>query len=381
MKDAGTLKRELVITSPQQSEVTIQDNSKPMYNFCANNYLGLSNDKGLIEAAKKVLDTHGLGLSSVRFICGTQDIHKKLEQTITNFYGTEDTILFPSAFDANAGIFEAILTAEDAVISDELNHASIIDGIRLCKAQRHRFKHMDLGDLERILQETQSARQRLIVTDGVFSMDGHVADLKAICDLATKYNALVFVDDAHATGFMGKTGRGTPEHCGVADRVDIINSTLGKAMGGASGGYTTGPKAVIDVLRNKARPYLFSNSVAPPLVAAAIAAFEKIAHDTTLRDKLENNTKLFVSLMTQAGFDCGKGDHPIVPIMLGDAKLAGEFAKEMVKEGIYVVAFSYPVVPMGKARIRTQISAAHDEKAIKTAVDAFIRVRERLAKK
>jgi len=381
MKSIGTYKRELVITSPQQSLVTITQADKPIYNFCANNYLGLSNDPDLIEAAKKALDTHGLGLSSVRFICGTQDIHKRLENLISEFYGTEDTILYPSAFDANAGLFEAILGPEDAVISDELNHASIIDGIRLCKAQRHRFKHMDYDDLERILKETQGCRQRLIATDGSFSMDGHIADLKKICDLADKYKALVFVDDAHSTGFLGKTGRGTAEYCGVSGRVDIVNSTLGKAMGGASGGYTTGPKAVIDTLRNKARPYLFSNSVAPALVAGAIAAFEKIMKDTSLRDKLEANTKLFRTLMHQNGFEVEPDGHPIVPVMLGDAKLASDFAREMLKEGIYVVAFSYPVVPKGKARIRVQISAGHDEAAIRHCAQAFLNVRKRLTGK
>ncbi len=322
MKSAGTYKRELVITTPQQSRVNITTSDKPVYNFCANNYLGLSNDADLIKAAESALHSHGLGLSSVRFICGTQDIHKKLEDLISKFYGTEDTILFPSAFDANAGLFEAILTQDDAVISDELNHASIIDGIRLCKAERHRYKHMDLVDLERILKETQGKRMRLIATDGSFSMDGHIADLKSICDLADKYNALVFVDDAHSTGFLGKTGRGTAEHCGVQGRVDIVNSTLGKAMGGASGGYTTGPKAVIDILRNKARPYLFSNTIAPPLVAAAIAAFEKVMSSTALRDKLEANTKLFRQLMTENGFQLGDTQHPIVPIMLGKFKKA-----------------------------------------------------------
>jgi len=380
MENAGTYKRELVITTPQKSEVKISPDNRPMYNFCANNYLGLSADADLIKAAHAGLDSHGLGLSSVRFICGTQDIHKKLEDTISRFHGTEDTILFPSAFDANGGFFEGILTDQDAVISDELNHASIIDGVRLCKAERHRFKHMDLADLESILQRTQDRRMRLIATDGVFSMDGHIADLRAICDLADKYNALVFVDDAHATGFVGKTGRGTAEHCGVADRVDVINSTLGKAMGGASGGYTTGPREVVDILRNKARPYLFSNSIAPPLVSAAIAAFEKIADNTTLRDKLERNTALFRTLMTENGFSV-PGEHPIVPVMLGDAKVASAFAKEMVKEGIYVVAFSYPVVPMGKARIRVQITAGHGETDIRACADAFLTVRKRLTGK
>jgi glycine C-acetyltransferase len=380
MKEAGTYKNELVITSPQKASVSIAPENRPMYNFCANNYLGFSNDAGLVAAAHKGLDSHGLGMSSVRFICGTQDIHKELEMIITRFYGTEDTILFPSAFDANGGIFEAILTEEDAVISDELNHASIIDGVRLCKAQRHRFKHMDLADLESILQRTQDRRMRLIATDGVFSMDGHIADLGAICDLADKYNALVFVDDAHATGFVGKTGRGTAEHCGVGTRVHLTSSTLGKAMGGASGGYVTGPASVIAVLRNKARPYLFSNSISPPLVAAAIAAFRAIETDTSRRDKLERNAALFRTLMTENGFSV-PGEHPIVPVMLGDAKVASAFAKEMVKEGIYVVAFSYPVVPMGKARIRVQITAGHGETDIRACADAFLTVRKRLTGK
>jgi len=378
MKAAGTFKRELIIQGPQGGEVNIAGHKNKMLNFCANNYLGLGNHPEVVKAAKNALDSHGAGLSSVRFICGTQDIHKKLEDTITNFYGTEDTILFPSAFDANEGIFESLLTADDAIISDQLVHASIINGVRLCKAERHLFRHMDLAHLEECLQKTQSKRMRMIITDGVFSMDGHVADLKSIVELAEKYNAITFVDDAHATGFVGKTGRGTPEYCNVMGKIDIINSTLGKAMGGASGGYTTGSKALITLLRNKARPYLFSNALAPATVAAAQASFDLIKDDTTLRDKLAANTAHFRTAMTAAGFNIEKGDHPIVPIMLGDAKLASEFAKRMVDNGIYVVAFSFPVVPKDQARIRVQICASHDKEAIDHAVSVFTKVKNEL---
>ncbi|KAK9823216.1 hypothetical protein WJX72_001134 [[Myrmecia] bisecta] len=375
---AGTFKEELNITTAQEASIGVEGVKGEVLNFCANNYLGLSNHPKLVEAAHKTLDSHGFGLSSVRFICGTQDIHKQLEKTITDFHGTDDTILYPSCFDANAGLFESILTAEDAVISDQLNHASIIDGIRLCKAQRHRYLHLDMDDLEKKLQETQSARVRLIATDGVFSMDGHIAPLKEICALAKKYNALVFVDDCHSTGFMGRTGRGTDEHCGVQGQVDIINSTLGKALGGATGGYTTGRAEVVQMLRQKARPYLFSNSLAPPVVGASLVTFDLLGKSTDLRDRLEANTKYFRSAMTKAGFAIKSGSHPIVPIMLSDAKLASEMAGLMLKKGIYVVGFSYPVVPKGQARIRTQISAAHTREHLDKAIAAFTDVGKEL---
>eukprot|EP00736_Rhodelphis_marinus_P012778 Rmarinus@m.21073 len=377
IEDAGTFKRERVITSPQSSAITVQSpdgETKEVINFCANNYLGLSNHPALVQAAKESLDTHGFGLSSVRFICGTQDIHKELERTISKFHGTEDTILYPSCFDANAGIFESVLTDEDAIISDELNHASIIDGVRLCKAKRMRYKHIDMGHLEECLQEAQSSRLRMIATDGVFSMDGHVAPLKQICDLADKYDAQVFIDEAHASGFVGKTGRGTPEYCNVQGRVDIINSTLGKALGGATGGFTTGRKEVIDILRQRSRPYLFSNTLAPSVVAAGQKVFEMLSATTELRDRLEENTKRFRSKMTEAGFAILEGDHPIVPIMLGDARLATLFADDMLERGIYVIGFSYPVVPKGKARIRVQLSAAHTTEHVDRAVEAFVEV-------
>eukprot|EP00735_Rhodelphis_limneticus_P014447 TRINITY_DN8478_c0_g1::TRINITY_DN8478_c0_g1_i1::g.3504::m.3504 TRINITY_DN8478_c0_g1::TRINITY_DN8478_c0_g1_i1::g.3504 ORF type:complete len:434 (-),score=141.95,sp/Q0P5L8/KBL_BOVIN/61.50/1e-180,Aminotran_1_2/PF00155.16/1.3e-71,Aminotran_5/PF00266.14/4.4e-05,SHMT/PF00464.14/5.2e-05,Beta_elim_lyase/PF01212.16/0.00038,Cys_Met_Meta_PP/PF01053.15/0.0012,OKR_DC_1/PF01276.15/0.32,HATPase_c_5/PF14501.1/0.11,DNA_photolyase/PF00875.13/83,DNA_photolyase/PF00875.13/2.1,DegT_DnrJ_EryC1/PF01041.12/0.19 TRINITY len=378
IEQAGTFKKERIISSPQTAAIKVRapgaTETKEVLNFCANNYLGLSDHPALIEAAKKSLDSRGFGLSSVRFICGTQDIHKELERKISEFHKTEDSILYSSAFDANAGLFEAILTEEDAIISDELNHASIIDGIRLCKAKRFRYTHLDLKHLEAQLQEAQSSRLRLIVTDGVFSMDGHIAPLKEICDLADKYNAQVFVDDSHASGFVGKTGRGTPELCGVMDRVDIINSTLGKALGGATGGFTTGRKEVIDMLRQKSRPYLFSNTLAPPVVAAGIRVFDMLSETTTLRDKLEHNTMRFREKMTKAGFNIMEGIHPIVPIMLGDARLATAFADDMLNLGIYVIGFSFPVVPKGKARIRVQISAAHSTEDIDKAVDAFVAI-------
>jgi glycine C-acetyltransferase len=384
IRSAGTYKVERIITSSQSNEISVANKpGQKVLNFCANNYLGLAHNPILEQAAKQAIDSHGLGLSSVRFICGTQDIHKSLEQKIAKFHGMEDTILYPSCFDANAGIFEVLMTAEDAIISDSLNHASIIDGIRLSKAKRFRYSHMDMKDLEVKLQEADKdgARFKMIVTDGVFSMDGHIAPLKEICDLADRYSALVFIDECHATGFFGKTGRGTPEYCGVEGRIDIINSTLGKALGGATGGYTTASKEIIDLLRQRSRPYLFSNTIAPPVVGASIACFDMIANDSSLRDKLEANTKRFRSQMTANGFDlAGSTDHPIVPIMLGDAKLATEFANEMLNHGIYVIGFSYPVVPKGAARIRTQISAAHSTEDIDRAIKAFVQTRNKLMK-
>eukprot|EP00850_Spirogloea_muscicola_P022261 SM000285S10790 [mRNA] locus=s285:48475:51316:+ [translate_table: standard] len=359
VRSAGTWKAERVITSPQGSEGEV-------LNLCANNYLGLSNHPRLVAAAREALDARGFGLSSVRFICGTQDLHKQLERKLSEFHGTEDTILFPrQAQDL------ALLTAEDAVISDELNHASIIDGIRLCKAKRLRYKHLDMMDLERCLAETQGERLRLIATDGVFSMDGHVAPLARIRELADAYNAAVFVDDCHATGFLGRTGRGTDEYCGVFGQMDIINSTLGKALGGATGGYTTGKVEVVELLRQKARPYLFSNTLAPPVAAASIAALELLMESTELRDRLAANTAYFRQEMTRAGFQIKEGDHPIVPIMLGDARLAHEVADKMLQRGVYVVGFSYPVVPKGAARIRVQLSAEHTEPQLEKAVEAF----------
>jgi glycine C-acetyltransferase len=339
---AGTYKRERVIASPQGAEIRVND--QRVLNFCANNYLGLSNHPAVVEAAKSALDSHGFGLSSVRFICGTQDIHKRLEQVISDFHGTEDTILYPSCFDANAGIFEATLNHEDAIITDELNHASIIDGVRLSKAERHRFKHMDLGDLEAKLQQTQHCRTRMIVTDGVFSMDGDVAPLKEICDLADAYNAQVFIDECHATGFFGATGRGSDQYCGVQGRVDIINSTLGKALGGGTGGYTTGRQEVIDVLRQRSRPYLFSNSLSPPVVGASLKVFEMLTASSDFVDTIRANTHRFRDRMTAAGFTLkGAYDHPIAPVMIGDARLAAQLADDMLNEGIYVIGFSYPV--------------------------------------
>jgi len=377
MKEAGTYKVERVITSPQASMVTVQNGKGPVLNFCSNNYLGLSSHPALVEAGQKALTSHGFGLSSVRFICGTQDIHKDLEAAISKFHGTEDTILFPSCFDANAGIFEAVLGPEDAVISDSLNHASIIDGIRLCKAQRYRYNHMDMAHLEEQLKDCveKGTRHRMIVTDGVFSMDGDIAPLKEICDLAQKYDAQVFVDECHATGLLGKTGRGTPELCGVEARVDIINSTLGKALGGATGGYTTGPKALIEVLRNKARPYLFSNTLAPAVAGASLEVFRMIGESSDLVEKLLSNVKQFRTQMAAAGFTLsGHDDCPIVPVMLGDARLASELSDEMLSRGVYVVGFSFPVVPKGKARIRVQLSADHTPAQVQSCIDAFIEV-------
>lgn len=373
IRTAGTFKRERIITSPQG--MMIRSQNKEVLNFCANNYLGLSNNRRLVDASKHYLDTHGFGLSSVRFICGTQDIHKQLENSIAEFHSTEDAILYSSCFDANAGFFEATLTKEDAIITDALNHASIIDGIRLCAAERHIYRHLDLQHLEECLQKTQEKRLRLIVTDGVFSMDGDFAPLPQIVELGEKYNALIFVDESHATGFIGKTGRGVPEYFGVQDKIDIINSTLGKALGGATGGYTTGRKEIIDLLRQKSRPYLFSNSVAPPIVGAAIEVFKMLSESSELPEKLRANTNRFREGMKKAGFNIlGHDDSPIAPVMIGDAKLAAEFADDMLAHGIYVIGFSFPVVPRGMARIRVQLSAAHDFDMIDRAVAAFIEV-------
>jgi glycine C-acetyltransferase len=374
---AGLYKAERVITTPQGVEIKVQSGEE-VVNFCANNYLGLADNPELIAAAHKALDDHGFGLASVRFICGTQDLHKQLEETISDFFGTSDTILYTSCFDANGGLFETILGPEDAVISDALNHASIIDGIRLCKAERHRYPNSDMRALEKILQDTQDCRTRLIATDGAFSMDGYIAKLDEITTLARRYNALVMVDDSHATGFMGKTGRGSAEHHGVMNKIDIFTSTLGKALGGGSGGFTTGRQAIIDLLRQRSRPYLFSNTLPPPLVAASIKAFEMMSSSTQLRDKLENSTRYFREKMTAAGFDIKQGTHPIVPVMLYDAPLAQEFARRLLDEGIYVIGFFFPVVPKGEARIRVQVSAAHEKHHLDRAIDAFSRVGKEL---
>ena len=372
IRSAGLSKDERIIESPQGAHVQV--GGREVLNFCANNYLGLSSHPKVIEAAHKALDERGFGLSSVRFICGTQDLHKRLEHNISQFLGTEDTILYSSCFDANGGLFETLLGAEDAVISDALNHASIIDGIRLCKARRLRYEHDDLEDLERKLDESRDARMRMIATDGVFSMDGDIARLDRICDLAEKYQAMVMVDDSHATGFVGPTGRGTHEYRGVMGRVDIITSTLGKALGGASGGFTSARKPIVDLLRNCSRPYLFSNTLAPPIVAASLAVLDLLSSTSELRQKLERNTARFRAAMTQAGFASRPGTHPIVPIMLGEARLATEFARRLLDEGIYVIGFSYPVVPEGKARIRVQISAAHSQQDIDRAAASFAKV-------
>ncbi len=373
IESSGLYKRERVITTPQGVEIKVQDGQEVL-NFCANNYLGLADDPGVIEAAHQALDDHGFGLASVRFICGTQDLHKQLERTISRFFGTEDTILYTSCFDANGGLFETLLGPEDAVISDSLNHASIIDGIRLCKAQRHRYPNSDMAALEKALQETRDCRLRLIATDGVFSMDGYVAKLDEITRLAERYDALLMVDDSHATGFMGKTGRGSAEHHGVMDKVDVFTSTLGKALGGGSGGFTTGRQEIIDLLRQRSRPYLFSNTLPPPLVAAGIRVFEMLSQTTELRDRLEDNTRYFRAGMTAAGFDIKPGIHPIVPVMLYDAPLAQEFASRLLAEGIYVIGFFFPVVPKGEARIRVQVSAAHQRQHLDRAVAAFEKV-------
>ena len=374
IRDAGLYKDERIIDTPQGAAIKVAGAGAEVLNFCANNYLGLSSHPKVIEAARQALDRWGYGLSSVRFICGTQDIHKHLERTIATFMKADDTILYGSCFDANGGLFETILTDQDVVISDELNHASIIDGIRLCKAERMRFANGDMNHLEDRLKEAANFRLRMIATDGVFSMDGHVAKLEEICNLAEKYDAIVMVDDSHATGFVGKTGRGTPEFHAVMGRVDIITSTLGKAMGGASGGFTTGRKEVIDMLRQRSRPYLFSNSLAPPIVAASIAVVGLLEESTQLRDRLEENTRYFRTGMTANGFNIISGAHPIVPIMLGDAKLAQDVARDMLAEGIYVIGFSYPVVPKDKARIRVQISAAHTKPQLDRALEAFKKV-------
>jgi glycine C-acetyltransferase len=379
IKEAGLFKGETPIASAQGAKVTLEDGSS-VINMCANNYLGLSNNPRVIDAAKKSYDDRGYGLSSVRFICGTQDIHKNLEQTISDFLGTEDTILYSSCFDANGGLFETILTEADAIISDELNHASIIDGIRLCKAKRYRYKNNNMEDLRAHLVEAdkEGARIKLIATDGVFSMDGVIADLKSICDLADEFNALVMVDDSHAVGFVGKTGRGTIEYCGVTGRVDIITGTLGKALGGASGGYTSGRKEIIDLLRQRSRPYLFSNTLAPAIGSASLEVFAMLNEDTVLRDHLENTTAYYRKKLVEAGFDIIPGVHPIVPIMLYDEKTAVEMAKRMKERGIFVVAFSYPVVPKGKARIRTQVSASHTIEDIDYIVKCFIEVKQEM---
>ncbi len=377
IRSQGLFKTERVITSPQDAHITITG-GKRVLNMCANNYLGLADHPALIAAAKEALETHGFGMASVRFICGTQDIHKELEAALTTFLGTEDTILYPSCFDANGGLFETLLTEKDAVISDELNHASIIDGIRLCKAQRFRYKHNDMADLEAQLRAAQNARFRLIATDGCFSMDGTIADLATICDLAEKYNALTMIDDAHATGFLGKTGRGTHEYRGVMGRIDIITGTLGKALGGASGGFTSGRKGIVDLLRQRSRPYLFSNTIAPPVVAASLKALELLSASTELRDKLEENTKYFRAALTERGLTIKAGVHPIVPIMIGDAAKSQKFAARMLEKGVYVIGFFYPVVPHGTARVRTQVSAAHSREDLEFAVTAFAEVNEEL---
>lgn len=373
IKEAGLYKEERVITTPQGADIKVST-GEDVINFCANNYLGLSSHPKVTEAAKKAIDSHGYGMSSVRFICGTQDIHKELEAKLSKFLGAEDTILYAAAFDANGGVFEPLFGAEDAIISDELNHASIIDGVRLCKAQRFRYKNADMADLEAQLQAASGARHRIIVTDGAFSMDGSVAPLDQICDLADKYEALVMIDESHCTGFVGKTGRGTHELYSVIDRVDIITGTLGKALGGASGGFTSGRKEIIDMLRQRSRPYLFSNTLAPAIAGASVAVLDMLSETTDLRDKLESNTVYFREKMTAAGFDIKPGFHPIVPVMLYDAKLAQEFATRMLAEGIYVIGFYYPVVPQGKARIRVQISAGHELSHLDKAIAAFTKV-------
>ncbi|MDI1430998.1 glycine C-acetyltransferase [Polyangium sorediatum] len=383
IRSAGLYKDERVITTPQGASIRTSGGPsgalpREVLNFCANNYLGLSSHPAVIEAAKHAIDTHGFGLSSVRFICGTQDLHKQLEGTISRFFGTDDTILYSSCFDANGGLFETLLGEEDAIISDALNHASIIDGIRLCKAERHRYANGDMAALEEALRKTQDKRIRMIATDGVFSMDGYLAKLDVVCDLADKYRAMVMVDDSHATGFIGPTGRGTPEECGVLHRIDVMTSTLGKALGGASGGFTTGRREIIDLLRQRSRPYLFSNTVAPPIAGASIAVFALLEREPALRERLMSNARRFREGMTAAGFTIKPGIHPIVPIMLGDARLAADLAAAMLEEGIYVIGFSYPVVPKGEARIRVQLSAAHTPEHVEQAIEAFTRVGKKL---
>ncbi len=377
IRKAGLYKSERTISSPQGPRITVKGRS--VLNMCANNYLGLAQHPEMAKAAEQGMRDRGYGLASVRFICGTQDIHKQLEARLSEFLGTEDTILYSSCFDANGGLFETLLGPEDAIISDELNHASIIDGVRLCKAQRFRYKNNDMADLENQLKSASSARFRLIVTDGVFSMDGYFANLAAVCDLAEKYDALVVVDDSHAVGFVGKTGRGSHERCGVMGRVDVITGTLGKALGGASGGYTSGRKEIIELLRQRSRPYLFSNTIAPPIAAGSIKALELLSGSTELRDQLEINTRYFRSAMEKAGFNILPGEHPIVPVMFGDASVAVQFADRMLEKSVYVVAFSFPVVPKGKARIRTQISAAHSREDLEFAVAKFIETRDELS--
>jgi len=377
IEENGLMKKERIITGPQGAKVNISTGEEVIV-MCANNYLGLSSHPEVVAAAKNTLDSHGFGMSSVRFICGTQDIHKELEAKIAQFYGTEDTILYAAAFDANGGVFEPLFTDQDAIISDELNHASIIDGVRLAKAARYRYKHSDMDDLEQQLIKAQDQRFRVIVTDGVFSMDGDIAKMDQICDLADKYDALVMTDECHSAGFIGKTGRGVPEHCGVMDRVDIITGTLGKALGGAMGGYTTGKKEIIDILRQRSRPYLFSNSLAPAIVGASIKVFEILSSTTELRDRLEENTRYFKTQIIEAGFDIKPGDSPIVPIMLYDAALSQKFANQLLEEGIYAIGFFYPVVAKGQARIRTQISAAHTIADLDKAIAAFIKVGKNL---
>ena len=377
ISQAGLFKKERVIVKPQSTEIEVSTGENVL-NFCANNYLGLSSHPEVVQAAKDALDSHGFGMSSVRFICGTQDIHKTLEEKISSFLSTEDTILYAAAFDANGGLFEPIFGKEDAIISDSLNHASIIDGVRLCKAVRYRYQNNDMQDLESKLIESQSQRNRVIVTDGVFSMDGYIAQLDKICDLAEKYDALVMVDDCHSTGFIGKTGRGTHEYCDVVGRVDIITGTLGKALGGAMGGFTSGRKEIIEMLRQKSRPYLFSNSLAPSIVGSGIKVLEILENSTDLRDILEDNTKYFRQRMSDAGFDIKEGTHPIVPVMLYDARLASTMADKLLDEGIYVIGFSFPVVPKDQARIRVQISAAHSQEDLDRAINAFIKVGKEL---
>ncbi|MGC9944095.1 MAG: glycine C-acetyltransferase [Verrucomicrobiota bacterium] len=378
IKQAGTYKRERVISTPQGTMIRVAD-GQPVLNMCANNYLGLAQHPTVLAAAAEAIKKWGYGMASVRFICGTQGIHKQLEAKLSEFLGTEDTILYSSCFDANGGLFETLLGAEDAIISDELNHASIIDGIRLCKAQRHRYKNNDMADLEAKLQEASSCRFKMIATDGVFSMDGYIANLRAVCDLAGKYHALVMVDDSHAVGFMGKHGRGTHEYNEVMDRVDIITGTLGKALGGASGGYTSGRKEVIEFLRQRSRPYLFSNTLAPSIAGASLKVLELLTVSTELRDRLEAGTKFFRDGMSKLGFNILPGVHPIVPVMLGDAALAAKFADAMLQKGVYVIGFSYPVVPQGRARIRTQISAAHSREELSFAIEKFAEVKKELS--
>jgi len=377
IRDAGLYKSERVIATPQDSHIRTAT-GREVLNLCANNYLGLADHPEVVAAAKRSLDEWGFGMASVRFICGTQQLHKDLERKLSEFLGTEDTILYSSCFDANGGLFETLLGPEDAVISDELNHASIIDGVRLCKAKRFRYKNNDMADLEAKLREAADARFRLIATDGVFSMDGYVADLAAVCDLADRYDALVMVDDSHAVGFLGRTGRGTHEHCGVMDGVDILTGTLGKALGGASGGYTSGRKEIVELLRQRSRPYLFSNTLAPPIAAASLAVLELLGRSTELRDRLEDNTRFWRTEITKAGFEVLPGEHPITPVMIGDAALAAKIADALLERGVYVIGFSYPVVPQGKARIRTQVSAAHTRDDLALAAEQFAAVKREL---